>query len=81
MSGCVAHIETPSQPTGASEGFLSGVLQTGGSIDLQSQYQPSIDDDTKADLARARRTHADTIRKGDYMMTKNNPKEALHYYM
>lgn len=37
--------------------------------------------ETKVEFTRARRTHVDTIRKGDYMMSKNNPKEALLYYL
>lgn len=44
-------------------------------------YTVEIDDSKKAELAQARRFQIDQIRKGDYMMTKNNPKEALEYYL
>lgn len=51
------------------------------SVDLPETYNAALDDEKKVALARARQKEMDSIRKGDYMMTKNNPREALSYYL
>jgi len=52
-----------------------------GVVGTAETYQSSLDEKTKAELARNRRTQIDDIRKGDYMMSKHNPQEALGYYL
>lgn len=55
---------------------------TGSSQDSSpGMYQRSITDEEKTKLAKDRIKQIDTIRKGDYFSLKNNPDEALVYYM
>lgn len=44
-------------------------------------YQQSIDPDTKVDLAKKRKQYIAWIRKWDYYSLRNNPEEALSYYL
>lgn len=56
---------------------------TSGAINISppKKYNATIDDNKKVELAKERLKEANSIRKGDYMMAKNNPKEALGYYL
>ncbi len=48
---------------------------------LPDTYSASIEEEKKVQLAIERRKEQTQIRKGDYMMTKNNPRAALEYYL
>lgn len=45
------------------------------------EYLSGITEAEKVQMAKERRTELDNIRKGDFYMAKNNPKEALDYYL
>lgn len=48
---------------------------------LPDSYQNSLAEEKKVELARERRKEQTQIRKGDYMMSKNNPTDALGFYL
>ena len=48
---------------------------------LPEVYDAKLDDEKKVQLAMERRKEQTQIRKGDYMMSKNNPREALKFYL
>lgn len=48
---------------------------------LPEVYDAKLDDQKKVKLAIERRKEQTQIRKGDYMMSKNNPREALKFYL
>lgn len=48
---------------------------------LPSTYNSTLDEEKKVQLAIERRKEQTQIRKGDYMMSKNNPRAALEYYL
>lgn len=50
-------------------------------MEIPEQYNISVDEEIKVELARQRIKEINNIRKGDYMMTKNNPQEALDFYL
>jgi hypothetical protein len=63
----------------------SGVIQKPssnftGSLSDQ-KYQSELDPDIRIELAKSRRKELDSIRKGDYFIIKNNPQDALSYYL
>lgn len=49
--------------------------------ELPTTYEASIEDEKKVQLAIERRKEQTQIRKGDYMMSKNNPRAALDFYL
>lgn len=44
-------------------------------------YQESLDPDERVNLAKKRKSYISGIRKGDYYSLRNNPEEALAYYL
>ena len=56
-------------------GTNSGTLVSG------EKYQKELTDAERIELIRERRKELDSIRKGDYFALKNNPDEALTYYL
>lgn len=48
---------------------------------LPAVYDASIEEEKKVKLAIERRKEQTQIRKGDYMMTKNNPQAAIEFYL
>ncbi len=56
-------------------GTNSGALVSG------EKYQKELTDEERIALIRDRRKELDSIRKGDYFALKNNPDEALTYYL
>lgn len=51
------------------------------SAPLPDNYEATLDEAKKVELARERRKEQTQIRKGDYMMSKNNPTDALGFYL
>lgn len=49
--------------------------------ELPQTYDASIEEEKKVQLAIERRKEQTQIRKGDYMMTKNNPRAAIEFYL
>lgn len=49
--------------------------------ELPETYNATLDDETRLKLTIERRKEQMQIRKGDYMMSKNNPKAALEFYL
>lgn len=45
------------------------------------QYEKTLDPEKKIELIKKRRKEINSIRKGDYYTAKNNPNEALTYYI
>lgn len=48
---------------------------------MPKQYNPEIAEEKKLALARERFKEASTIRRADYLMSKNNPREAIELYL
>ncbi len=46
-----------------------------------TKYQQKLTDAERIELIRERRKELDSIRKGDFFLIKNNPEEALSYYL
>ena len=44
-------------------------------------YQESLDPDTRVEFAKKRKSYISGIRKWDYYSLRNNPEEALSYYL
>ncbi|PID84448.1 hypothetical protein CSB09_00805 [Candidatus Gracilibacteria bacterium] len=77
LSACVP------QPKDTQEeiDYLTGDI-SGSGIEIDSKaHQITIDEAEKVRLALQRKQQISTIRKGDYMIAKNQPKQALGYYL
>lgn len=61
-------------------GIVSNTSQSGATTQ-QALYISRITDEKKVSLAIERRKEITTIRKWDYMTLKNNPEQALVYYL
>ncbi len=67
--------------------FLAGCAENQGNSlenirdDGSPEYLSKITEEEKVKMAKDRRTELDNIRKGDFFLAKNNPKEALDYYL
>jgi tetratricopeptide (TPR) repeat protein len=56
-------------------------LGTSGSVSVPQKYSTGLTDEQKITFAIARKKELRTIRKGDYMTLKNNPNQAISYYL
>ncbi len=62
--------------------YLTGASQMSFTSSLSNKtHKTKIEDAEKVRLAIQRQKQISTIRKGDYMIVKNQPKEALGYYL
>jgi tetratricopeptide (TPR) repeat protein len=67
LTSCISRQEVP--------------LVESGSVTQSSSRSVTITADKRLELARNRRKEINSIRKGDYYIIKNNPEEALTYYL
>ncbi len=79
LTGCVSMPDAKNTATESTSGVT--ISETGEKESPLDTYQSHLDESTKVDLARNRRSQLDDIRKGDYMMTKHNPEAALGFYL
>lgn len=56
-------------------------LNKSGSVNTPEKYATGLTDEQKITLAIERKKELRTIRKGDYMALKNNPNQAVSYYL
>jgi len=56
-------------------------VSSSGSTLSGEKYISTLDPDTRAELAKNRRKELNSLRKWDYFIVKNNPEDALAYYL
>jgi tetratricopeptide (TPR) repeat protein len=67
LTSCSENLPIPYKTT---DGLVSG-----------EKYQAQLNPDQRAELAKNRRKELNSLRKWDYYIIKNNPQDALSYYL
>ena len=67
LTSCVGNI-------GTEQGWYSDIVSG-------EKYQQRLTDEERIEMIRERRKELDSIRKWDFFVTRNNPDEALAYYL